>query len=321
MPVAKVVRVDKQADTAFARVVCLPVAPVRGARQLLVLHYQNTSRRPEEAGCGRSAKEAKANKGAKKKPRTKAPGAEPASAAAAAAAAKPASAATPVSAAAKKRTAERKQASEKSGGRTLPLKKAGLPLDPGHRKAAARPESGRRKPATGGIDDEPPAIHPAAGQPVLHLVQPGRRVPAEPDAVGRLIGVPDFVALVLLFWNVHQPRKVGMGIAFLLGMLMDVHNASLLGEHALAYTLLSYGAITIHRRVLWMSMPRADVRRDAFVVGAQLVPFVIRLLTGAAFPGWGYLIDGFVEAAVAARKCLLLMPQRRPADPDDTRPI
>jgi hypothetical protein len=73
---------------------------------------------------------------------------------------------------------------------------------------------------------------------------------------GRLLGVPDFVALVLLFWNVHQPRKVGMGIAFSLGLLMDVHNASLLGEHALAYTLLSYGAITIHRR-------RADLRGHA----------------------------------------------------------
>ncbi len=70
--------------------------------------------------------------------------------------------------------------------------------------------------------------------------------------------MPDFVALVLLFWNVHQPRKVGMGIAFFLGLLMDVHNASLLGEHALAYTLLSYGAITIHRRVLLDVARRAD---------------------------------------------------------------
>src|SRR5260364_189704 len=61
-------------------------------------------------------------------------------------------------------------------------------------------------------------------------------------------GAPDFVALVLLFWNIHQPRKVGIGIAFALGLLMDVHDASLLGEHALAYTLLSYGAIMIHRR-------------------------------------------------------------------------
>jgi rod shape-determining protein MreD len=139
---------------------------------------------------------------------------------------------------------------------------------------------------------------------------------------GRLVGVPDFVALVLLFWNVHQPRKVGMGIAFLLGLLMDVHDASLFGEHALAYTLLSYGAITIHRRVLWMPRGLQVFAVAPLLVTAQLVPFVIRLLTGAAFPGWGYLVHGFVEAALWPIVCtLLLMPQRRPADPDDTRPI
>lgn len=139
---------------------------------------------------------------------------------------------------------------------------------------------------------------------------------------GKLIGVPDFVALVLLFWNVHQPRKVGMGTAFLLGLLMDVHNASLLGEHTLAYTLLSYGAITIHRRVLWVSPLWQTLAVMPLLVGAQVVPFIIRLLMGAAFPGWGYLIDGFVEAALwPLASILLLMPQRRPVDPDDTRPI
>ena len=68
LPVAKVVRVDKQADTAFARVVCLPVAPVRGARQLLVLHYNvNTCRRnpADELEAASAAKEAKGNQGAK----------------------------------------------------------------------------------------------------------------------------------------------------------------------------------------------------------------------------------------------------------------
>lgn len=139
---------------------------------------------------------------------------------------------------------------------------------------------------------------------------------------GRLIGIPDFVALVLLFWNVHQPRKVGMGIAFFLGLLMDVHNASLLGEHALAYTLLSYGAITIHRRVLWMPRGVQVFAVAPLLVVAQLVPFVTRLLTGAPFPGWGPLVHGFVEAALWPIACsLLLMPQRRSADPDDTRPI
>jgi rod shape-determining protein MreC len=86
LPVAKVVRVDKQADTAFARVVCLPVAPVRGARQLLVLHYEiNQPPNPEEAEEAAAAKEAKDNKG--KKGKAAAPKSASASAAAPAAAA------------------------------------------------------------------------------------------------------------------------------------------------------------------------------------------------------------------------------------------
>ena len=48
--------------------------------------------------------------------------------------------------------------------------------------------------------------------------------------------VPDFVAMTLVFWSIYQPRKVGIGIAFLMGLVMDVHSASLLGENALAYT-------------------------------------------------------------------------------------
>jgi rod shape-determining protein MreD len=139
---------------------------------------------------------------------------------------------------------------------------------------------------------------------------------------GRAVGIPDFVAVVLLFWNIHQPRKVGMGIAFLLGILMDVHDASLFGEHALAYTLLSYGAISLHRRVLWFSLPVQALHVMPLLVLAQLVPFVIRLLAGAAFPGWGYLVDGFVEAILwPIASLLLLAPQKRAADPDDTRPI
>lgn len=137
-----------------------------------------------------------------------------------------------------------------------------------------------------------------------------------------LIGVPDWVALVLLFWSIHQPRKVGMGIAFVLGTLMDVHGASLLGEHALAYTVLSYGAIMIHRRVLWFSLPGQILHVLPLLVLTQIIPFVIHLMIGAHFPGWHYLISGFVEAAIwPLANFVLLAPQKRAVDPDDTRPI
>ncbi|QQJ97058.1 rod shape-determining protein MreC [Burkholderia ambifaria] len=65
LPVAKVVHVDKLADTAFAHVTCAPVAAVRGARQMLVLHYQNdVPPRPAEPEPA-ADKNAKGKKGAK----------------------------------------------------------------------------------------------------------------------------------------------------------------------------------------------------------------------------------------------------------------
>ena len=61
--------------------------------------------------------------------------------------------------------------------------------------------------------------------------------------LGRAPYMPDFLALVIAFWAIHQPRRIGIGIAFTLGLLMDVHEAAILGQHALAYTLLSFFAI------------------------------------------------------------------------------
>jgi rod shape-determining protein MreC len=104
LAVAKVVRVDKQADMVFARVVCLPVAPVRGARQLLVLHYNvNVPPNPVEIEAAAAAKEAKESKGKKGKA-SKAAAPAAGSAASAAVPAGPASASAAPAAVAKPAT-------------------------------------------------------------------------------------------------------------------------------------------------------------------------------------------------------------------------
>ena len=58
---------------------------------------------------------------------------------------------------------------------------------------------------------------------------------------------PDFVALVLLYWIIDQPRLVGFTAAFSLGLLMDVAEGALLGQHALSYTILAYAGIALNR--------------------------------------------------------------------------
>jgi len=139
---------------------------------------------------------------------------------------------------------------------------------------------------------------------------------------GHFVGAPDFVALVLVFWGVHQPRKVGIGTAFFLGLLMDVQDATLLGENALAYTLLSYFAIMMHRRVLWFPIITQAMHVLPLLLLTQAVQMLVRVLVSGRFPGWLYFIESFVAVLLwPVVTWILLAPQRRAVDRDHTRPI
>jgi rod shape-determining protein MreD len=140
--------------------------------------------------------------------------------------------------------------------------------------------------------------------------------------LGRQPAMPDFLALALVFWNVHQPRRVGVGVAFVLGVLMDVHAGALLGQHALAYTLLSYFAITMHRRLLWFSVLEQALQVLPLFAAAHLVALVVRLASGGAFPGWALLAAPALESLLwPLAAWFLLAPQRRAPDPDENRPL
>ena len=139
---------------------------------------------------------------------------------------------------------------------------------------------------------------------------------------GRTPALPDMLAVVLVFWNVHQPRRVGVGTAFFFGLLMDVHDSALLGQHALAYTLLSYFAISMHRRLLWFGVPGQAVQILPLFAAAHAVSFVVRMLAGGMLPGWTLVLAPVVEALLwPVVTWLLLAPQRRAPDPDQNRPL
>ena len=140
--------------------------------------------------------------------------------------------------------------------------------------------------------------------------------------VGRQPAMPDFLALVLVFWNVHQSRRVGVGLAFCFGLVMDVHHGALLGQHALAYTLLSYGAVALHRRLLWFPLLPQAAQVFPLFVAAHLVSLLVRMVMGGMWPGWSLILAPVFESLLwPLASMLLLAPQRRPPDPDKDRPL
>lgn len=134
--------------------------------------------------------------------------------------------------------------------------------------------------------------------------------------------VPDLLALVIAFWCTHQPRKVNVGIAWLLGLTMDAANGALIGQHALAYAFLAFGAQAIHRRVLQFPAWQQAIHVLALLLLMQALMLGVRLIAGGTFPGWSIFVGSTIAALLwPATTSVLLAPQRRPDDVDENRPI
>jgi len=128
---------------------------------------------------------------------------------------------------------------------------------------------------------------------------------------------PDFLAVTLLYWCIHQPRRLGFAAAWLLGLASDVGNASLFGQHALAYTLLTYAGITLHRRVLRFGIVHQVLHVLPLLAMTQLAILLVRMVAGSDFPGFAYFVSSITGAALWPLVTVLFqLPQRTPLDPE-----
>lgn len=169
-----------------------------------------------------------------------------------------------------------------------------------------------------------------AGRPLLLPANP--RFIAFTVLVGLLLNMllglsggywlPDVLAIVVVFWNVYQPRRVGVVLAFVLGLALDVHESALLGQNALSYVVLSSIALAVQRRLLWFPLREQALQIVPLFVVAALVEWVTRLIVQDAWPHWSQLLAPFLQAALwPLVGALLLAPQRRAFNPDNIRPL
>lgn len=134
--------------------------------------------------------------------------------------------------------------------------------------------------------------------------------------------LPDVLAVVMVFWTVHQPRRVGLVLAFLLGLALDVHESALLGQNALSYVVLSGLATLAQRRLLWFPLREQALQTLPLFLAASFVEWVSRLIVDDALPSWSQLLVPFMQAAMwPVAGALLLAPQRRAFERDDIRPL
>jgi rod shape-determining protein MreD len=123
---------------------------------------------------------------------------------------------------------------------------------------------------------------------------------------------PDFLALVILYWCIQAPRYVGVGTAWMVGLVMDVGDATLFGQHALAYAVLAYAAEYFRRRVLRFPLWQQAVQVAALLLGCAGLVLLVRFVGGAPLPRWTYAAPPLVGALLWPLLSVLLQQPQRP---------
>lgn len=123
---------------------------------------------------------------------------------------------------------------------------------------------------------------------------------------------PDLLLLVIAFWCVNEPRRVTMLTAFVFGLLMDVHDAGLLGEQALTYVIVAYGAMALTRRLQRFNAVVQAVHMLPIFVFAVGVSRLFNSWLAGEWIGWGWLWSTLFTVALWPLVDILLhLPQRR----------
>src|SRR6516225_3786708 len=107
---------------------------------------------------------------------------------------------------------------------------------------------------------------------------------------------PDFLALVLLYWCIQEPRFVGVAIAWCVGLVMDVGDATLFGQHALAYAFLAYAGDYFRRRVLRFPLWQQAVQVAVLLGLCAGLVLLVRIVGGAPMPRWTYAVPPITGA-------------------------
>lgn len=115
-----------------------------------------------------------------------------------------------------------------------------------------------------------------------------------PDLISQV--KPDFVALIIVYWSLHSPYRLGYIVVWLLGLVMDIASGAWFGQHALAYTLLLYLSTVFQRRIIMFPLIYQVFHVGTLLLVIQLVTLVLRLMGDEDFPGFLYFLPTLIGA-------------------------
>lgn len=82
---------------------------------------------------------------------------------------------------------------------------------------------------------------------------------------------PNWVALILIYWSMALPKRVGLWFALITGLLVDSLQGTLLGQHALALVIIMYLNLNLYQRIRVLSLPQQSFYVFSLLFICQLI--------------------------------------------------
>ena len=126
---------------------------------------------------------------------------------------------------------------------------------------------------------------------VLSVVQVPVSLPPELGYVR-----PDWVAMVLVYWVIAVPNRIGLFTAWVVGMIMDVLLGGLMGQHALSYVIITYIAANLYQRLRMFSVWQQAAIIFAILGLSHIVGFWAESIAGLSEWSFWYLLPAATGA-------------------------
>lgn len=93
---------------------------------------------------------------------------------------------------------------------------------------------------------------------------------------------PEWVLLALLYWSIAWPERVGLLTAWVIGILVDLVEGALLGQHAISFVLAAFFAVSLHQQIRMFSLTQQTLLVAFTITVYELIDGLILEISGDA---------------------------------------
>lgn len=109
---------------------------------------------------------------------------------------------------------------------------------------------------------------------------------------------PQWVLMVTVFWVLRMPHYVGVGIAWLVGCVIDLLTGSLLGQHAFVFAIVAYLLIKFHSRLRSLPIWQQTIMVFVLLMFNLSMQFWLMNLSGTLPASWLYWLSALTSSII-----------------------